>query len=137
MKCGDCTLCCKLCEIEEVDSLANEWCKYCDPKGCMIYEVRPESCRIFKCVWRQMENAHVDLRPDISKVMWEKVFDDVLCGHVHPDYEINKLVQRQISAFLKEGLSVVVKRKKTRPVIFKAESANANDIWQRLEERLQ
>lgn len=35
MKCGDCTLCCKLLDISWMNSPVNEYCKECDINiGC-------------------------------------------------------------------------------------------------------
>ncbi len=48
--CGNCTMCCKLLRIEELDKPVGEWCRHCDiGKGCRIYDSRPEPCRGFNC----------------------------------------------------------------------------------------
>jgi hypothetical protein len=50
--CGDCTLCCKLLNIEEINKPANKWCPDCKiGEGCGVYETRPTPCRTFKCAW--------------------------------------------------------------------------------------
>jgi hypothetical protein len=58
-ECGDCSLCCKLLNIDSSVSLdiakpAGQWCKYCKPGkgGCSIYESRPEICKSWLCGWR-------------------------------------------------------------------------------------
>jgi len=54
-KCGSCSLCCKLLNIEEEDITkpAHTWCQHCRPGhgGCSIYRQRPLVCRAFACQW--------------------------------------------------------------------------------------
>jgi hypothetical protein len=54
-KCGSCSLCRKLLDIEEEDITkpAHTWCQHCRPGhgGCSIYQRRPFICRIFACQW--------------------------------------------------------------------------------------
>ena len=52
-RCGDCSLCCKLFEIEELNKPKDKWCQHCRPAkgGCSIYEQRPQACAEFICSW--------------------------------------------------------------------------------------
>jgi hypothetical protein len=53
--------------------LPGVWCQHCNiGKGCGIYEERPESCRVFECLWLQDKRGKLgdDLRPDRCKVMF-------------------------------------------------------------------
>src|SRR5262245_34979797 len=52
-QCGDCSLCCKLLNIDELNKPANTWCQHCRPGkgGCSIYADRPPDCRTFACGW--------------------------------------------------------------------------------------
>lgn len=54
-ECGDCTLCCGLVRVPELDKPAGETCKHVCEKGCGIYEERPRSCRSFECLWLKGE----------------------------------------------------------------------------------
>ena len=49
MSCGDCNVCCKVFNVEEVDSPKGIDCQHCTEKGCGIHEERPQVCRDFKC----------------------------------------------------------------------------------------
>lgn len=50
--CGNCTLCCKLVPVEEIGKAAGHRCKHQRyGRGCMIYAVRPTSCREWSCMW--------------------------------------------------------------------------------------
>jgi hypothetical protein len=50
-ECGNCNLCCKLPEVENVKGVY-EWCKNCEiGVGCKIYNNRPEICKDFICAW--------------------------------------------------------------------------------------
>jgi len=52
-ECGDCSLCCKLTYVAELDKPIDTWCPHCRPGhcGCTIYSDRPASCRGFVCGW--------------------------------------------------------------------------------------
>ena len=53
-QCGECSMCCKLLDIDEPDikKLQNVWCQHCIPgKGCGIYDNRPATCANFACQW--------------------------------------------------------------------------------------
>jgi len=106
MECGECTLCCKLLKIGDV-SKVNEDCRYCDPNlGCIIYNERPEPCRIFECCWKQMKNAGEELRPDKCNVVFEKWSDNLIVGAtIEP---ISNLILNQIDFFRDEGISVLI-----------------------------
>jgi hypothetical protein len=50
--CGDCSLCCKVMAIDELEKPAGRWCGHCGPdRGCLIYANRPGECRAFDCLW--------------------------------------------------------------------------------------
>jgi len=108
MECGECTLCCKLLNIKEVDSKPGEYCKHCKPGiGCKIYNERPEPCRIFECAWKQMIHAGEELRPDRCNILFEKWSDYVMVGSVNSD-DIKEIVIKQIDYFRSEGISVLI-----------------------------
>jgi len=48
MECGECTLCCTLCEIVELNKPAGEKCIHCTSK-CTIYEDRPFAFKEISC----------------------------------------------------------------------------------------
>ncbi len=51
--CGECSLCCKLLGISELDKPAGKWCPHCRPgsQRCLVYEARPRTCRTYACGW--------------------------------------------------------------------------------------
>lgn len=68
--CGTCTLCCRLPDIEAFSKPANEWCSNCSKDGgCSIYEVRPQLCRDFFCLWMTTEALGEEWEPTRSKMM--------------------------------------------------------------------
>lgn len=107
MECGDCTLCCLLLPVPEIKKPANILCKYCDGQ-CSIYDRRPEECKLFNCVYKQMDKAFINLRPDKCKVIFEKMTGNIIHGTLHPDYDIKDIVKKQINMFLEEGYSVII-----------------------------
>src|SRR5689334_21390336 len=68
--CQDCTLCCKLVAVFELEKPAQEWCQHCEiGKGCKIYEARPADCRTFYCGWLLDERISDDWRPSRWKMV--------------------------------------------------------------------
>ncbi len=48
--CADCTLCCKVLNIPELQKPRGRLCTHCAvDKGCTIYAQRPDACRAFDC----------------------------------------------------------------------------------------
>jgi len=61
-------------KVHELDKAANAWCRHCRiGEGCDIYETRPESCRIYDCLWLQTQRLDrpmaAELRPDRSRIV--------------------------------------------------------------------
>lgn len=61
-------------KVRELKKPANTWCTYCDKgQGCTIYDTRPESCRVYECVWLRTQTLDKplapELRPDRSHVV--------------------------------------------------------------------
>ena len=74
--CGECSLCCKLLGIEEIDKQPGVWCRHCTPgAGCTIHEQAsyPTDCGTYVCLWRQAKDEGNplpdELRPDRCKVI--------------------------------------------------------------------
>ena len=66
--CGECSLCCKLARVEEVEKPSWTWCKHCDiGHGCRIYHSpdRPRVCQDFKCRWLTDFQLPDEWRPDL------------------------------------------------------------------------
>jgi len=50
--CGTCTMCCKVYAIRELNKPAGQWCVHAQRgSGCTIYDKRPDTCRLFHCMW--------------------------------------------------------------------------------------
>lgn len=63
--CGSCSLCCKMMAVKELEKPPETWCTHARKgRGCSIYAERPESCRVFECVWLSSEKQPPSLRPD-------------------------------------------------------------------------
>jgi hypothetical protein len=69
--CGECSLCCKLPQIVELDKPEGVWCRHCAPgRGrCLIYETRPEPCRAFHCSWLINAEIGPEWRPLTAKMV--------------------------------------------------------------------
>ena len=70
--CGECTMCCKILGISELEKPAHRWCPHCDKgKGCKVYDTRPQACQQFQCLWLAVSSDVLpdDIRPDRSHVV--------------------------------------------------------------------
>ena len=48
--CRECSLCCRILGVDEIEKPQNVWCRHCDVgRGCKLYDSRPEECRSFFC----------------------------------------------------------------------------------------
>lgn len=115
--CDGCTACCKVLKIRELNKPGNTWCQHCKiGEGCGIYESRPESCRVYECVWLKTQRAGkpipFELRPDKSRVVIGTTNhgEDIVL-YVSPDRpdawqrgEFHKLVTELLS----KGITVLV-----------------------------
>jgi hypothetical protein len=63
--CGDCSLCCKLMGIAEIDKPPGRWCSHFKRgAGCTVYQDRPGACVSFQCLWTGSEGLDDRWRPD-------------------------------------------------------------------------
>jgi hypothetical protein len=69
--CGDCSLCCKIFAVEELEKPSWKWCQHCAPGrgGCLAYDDRPKSCRTFMCVWLVDSRFGPEWKPSRSKMI--------------------------------------------------------------------
>ena len=81
--CGDCTLCCKLMGVAELDKPQNVWCRHLVMgKGCGIYETRPEACRGFYCRWMEDPTLGPEWKPSKSKMVLAHLAEHQLSVYV-------------------------------------------------------
>jgi hypothetical protein len=107
MNCGDCTLCCDLFPVKWLDKPANTKCKHCD-KGCKIHDTKPAECRDFDCMYIQVENIPISLRPDNCKVIFEKLDDQTIHGTLDSKHELTEAAKKQIQSFIQQGYKVIL-----------------------------
>jgi Fe-S-cluster containining protein len=87
--CGDCSLCCKLAQVEVLDKPAGVWCRHCAPGrgGCTIYETRPETCRNWACSWIVDSRIGPEWYPLTSKmILFFENAGSRLCVRVEPSH---------------------------------------------------
>lgn len=116
--CDGCTACCKIMKIRELNKPGNTWCQHCKiGVGCGIYDTRPESCRVFECVWLQTQRGDkplsLELRPDRSRVVigTNNHGKDIVL-HVNtdrPDAWKRGGIGKLVAEMLADGITVMVK----------------------------
>lgn len=63
--CGDCTMCCKVYDVDDVGKKAGQKCSHVRPEGgCGIWGLHPQTCQDFKCLWLRHDDLNGLWRPD-------------------------------------------------------------------------
>jgi len=63
--CGDCTMCCKVYDVDDVGKKAGQRCNHVRPEGgCGIWGLHPQTCQDFKCLWLRHDDLNGLWRPD-------------------------------------------------------------------------
>ena len=112
--CGDCSFCCKVLEIEELEKPAGPWCPFClDGHGCSTYPTRPDVCREFECLWKGDRGLTPLLRPDRvgTLLMEDSESEDYLavCDPAAPLAWRKPLVFNHLMSIAKTGKTVKAK----------------------------
>ena len=128
--CGECTACCTLSVVEELNKEAGVTCKHCVlQKGCSIYEDRPKVCKDFECAYLQAGN-NIELRPDKCGVMFFKKNERIFTGVLVPGVDVTNTAKGQIEAFNRQGISVILlKLGEEKPMIMTAPTHNKMAIY--------
>jgi uncharacterized protein len=108
--CGDCTLCCTLLHVTELNKPSHVRCVHliqgvATRPGCSIYHKRPQSCKDFECMWLQEDDMPQELRPDRSHVvLWVTSNGKILIASVDPAFpnayregEMGRLLQSMLN----------------------------------------
>lgn len=128
MECGDCTACCTLSVVPELNKQAGQECLHCINNGCSIYKKHPQVCKDFECAFLQNGN-NIELRPDKCGIMFFKKSDRIFCGALVPDVPVSDLAKGQIAAFKQQGYSVILLKLFEKPYIDLAEGHNKDEVW--------
>ena len=83
-QCGDCSLCCKVLGIPELNKAKDDWCpNFAAGTGCRIYADRPPSCHDFICRWLSDPTMGPEWKPSICKMVLDAK-PSLLVVHVDP-----------------------------------------------------
>lgn len=128
MECGECTACCTLSVVKELQKEAWVKCDLCKDNKCSIYGKHPKSCKDFECAYLQ-GGSSIDLRPDKCGVMFVKKSDRIFCGILVPNVPVSDMAKSQIASFKQQGFSVVMLKKEERPHLELAEGHDEKEIY--------
>jgi hypothetical protein len=104
--CEDCTLCCKVMAIDQLEKPAGSWCQNCSPgRGCKIYAERPTECQTFNCLWLSDERLGVHWKPNKSKIVLTTSDDglEIRCDPGFPDAWRKEPFRSQIGKWAEAG----------------------------------
>lgn len=107
MDCGGCIECCTALPIVELNKPIRVRCNHVCGNGCTVYADRPQSCRIYMCMWLQMPEVGPELRPDRCGVIFEKRNNKIFGLIVGC---MNEYALIQFNEFKKQGFRVFWKK---------------------------
>ena len=65
--CGECTMCCKVYDIPDLEKKAGHTCQNVRPEGgCGVWGLHPSLCQEFKCLWLKHDDMSALWRPDYA-----------------------------------------------------------------------
>ena len=83
-ECGDCSLCCKVLGIPELEKPKDAWCpNFAAGIGCRVYADRPPSCHNFACRWLTDPMMGPEWKPSVCKMVMDAK-PRLLAVHVDP-----------------------------------------------------
>jgi uncharacterized protein len=140
--CGDCTLCCTLLHVKELEKPSHTKCVHliqgiATRPGCSVYHKRPQSCKDFECLWLQEDDMPPELRPDRSHVvLWVTSNSEIIIASVDPQYplaykqgEMGRLLQRMLAVpDSKVGIIVGEDRFPLEPDLSQMSFTPGNDV---------
>jgi hypothetical protein len=107
--CGSCTACCRTLSIQDgfVSKPERVHCEHVCEQGCQVYDIRPNTCRNFICLWR---SGHLEgddrRRPDQLGLMLHmtqtRFGDHVMCWELKPNavkdnrYLLDKIATKKL-----------------------------------------
>jgi uncharacterized protein len=112
--CGECSMCCKVLDIDELQKPAGPFCPNCIAGGgCKIYADRPDVCRDFICLWKDDRSLSPQMRPDrVGTILMEDDDSQEYRAVCDPDTPLawrTPLVFKHLVAMAKSGRVVVAK----------------------------
>lgn len=128
--CGSCSLCCKLFDIDwlEKPKPAGKWCHHCKPgTGCSIWQVLPERCAQYYCIWRIDPALAPEWRPDRARFLLTHAHQDaplaVILDDAAPDAHRKEPYWTALLKTAREhlegrGTTIIVFRGKNRTLLF-------------------
>ena len=128
MDCDGCTLCCDLLPVPILNKKPYDKCVHCKLSKCLIHDHKPDFCESYDCMYAQVSDLPLELRPDKCWVIYEKINEEVIYGLQHPDRKPTKMAVKQAKDFIDQGFSVVIKKKNNRMQIFLAEGHNGKEV---------
>lgn len=110
--CGECTVCCTVMEVKEINKPFRTTCSHLCMTGCGIYETRPGECAIYECLWLQGWYGNEESRPDKLGILLNSV--ETGKGMVIVAWEVwEKAAEGRKASYLLEKLS------KLQPLVLK------------------
>jgi hypothetical protein len=120
-QCGDCSLCCKVLGIPELEKPKDRWCpNFVASVGCRIYADRPPSCRSFICRWLTDPAMGPEWKPNVCKMVIDSR-PKLFVAHVDPAVSqpwraepyLSVLRRLSVQGLTKGVIVMVIERRRT------------------------
>ena len=142
-ECSDCSLCCKVVPVPQLQKAQDEWCKHCAPAGvkkCLIFNTpeRPYACGAYQCMWTRHYDWPEWLKPSRCRVVFERVNDKIMLGtgdaglpnHWKQDAKFKQFLRKMAAS----GVAVVL-RHGAEYHTFLPKGVSKDDVWKVLMEK--
>lgn len=147
--CGECTLCCKLLPVRELNKPAGMRCQHQrHGKGCAIYSRKPPSCAVWSCAWlvdddagdlRRPDRAHyvIDIMPDFITATFEDAPDQRLpvlqiwIDPQHPDAHRDPALRAYIAKRCEQegGMAALIRYDSSRAFVLFPPAISSDGQW--------
>jgi hypothetical protein len=153
-RCGECTLCCKLLPVRELDKKANERCKHQrHGQGCTVYQkpAMPMACVYWSCRWlleqdtkdlRRPDRSHyvIDVMPDYVTVVDNTTgaqtnieVVQIWCDPDYPDAHRDPALREYLMRRAREGVAALVRFSSQKALHLMAPPLTEDRQWHEIE----
>jgi hypothetical protein len=128
--------------VSWLNKKAGDWCEHCNiGVGCSLWgNGVTDECVNFQCIYNELDNLPIELRPDKCKIIFENVDNNIVLGTMHHHYNEaykNKVIQKELMELYKRDFSVILSSlTMDQTMIFPAKGKKMSEVWSDFQEQL-